>query len=193
MPLPEVRGDGLVLVATIGVACGRDSILNLANLRARIPLTAAPRVRLPTPRDFVRVEESLDDVVAAVRAGAREADHGDDAVEVRIDRSLIAGRGVEVDAEINRAARGNSVAVRLRVSGLRIRDALAITVQRGGRRIFPVRDDVDARGPKCFRLGRGKIFSRRVVAQVATRERVAARLSNRSATDAPTSSRRLSR
>src|SRR5437763_617979 len=65
-PLAEVGDEGLVVVAD--EAAEALAVRVLAELRARVPLAAAPRIGLPAVRAHAGFERAFDDVVAAVDA-----------------------------------------------------------------------------------------------------------------------------
>ena len=175
-PLAEVVGLRGVEIAAVAVtACG-DAVLRLAQLRARIPLSARPRVGLPAPGNLAGVEEPLDDVVAAVGAGAAPAEHRGDAVHVGVDRRLLRFGRVEVDAEVDRTRRRHAGGDRLRLRDLGVGDALRVAAERVVGGVLVVGDDVDAVGDERLGFGGGQDLSvrRRVVdAEVARGEGVA--------------------
>src|SRR5262249_37309287 len=140
-----------------------DAVLHLPELRARIPLPAGPRIRLPPPLDLAGIEESLDDVIAAVRARAVDADDGRDAGEIGIDGGLLAGRRVEVDAEVDGAPRRHTIRERLLLRVLCVLDAFVVSVERVVRAPLPIRNDVDARGDERVRFGGAQVLARRVI------------------------------
>src|SRR5262249_31326382 len=122
-PLPEVGGHRLIQVH---LAARPDVVLDLTDLRARIPLPVGPRVRLPRPGVLAFAEEAAQGAVAGVHAGAALPDDRRHAVEVRVDRALVRGLRVEVDREVDGPARGLADGLRLAVGRLRVLGAEAV-------------------------------------------------------------------
>ncbi len=170
--LPEVRGHRLVLVDVPAV----DPVLDLTELRAAVPLAGGPRVGLPSPLDLAVVEEAVDGPVAAVRAGTVPAEDGRDAVEVRVDGSLVAGGRVEIEAEVDGAVLRRSEGVRLAQGRLGLGDAARVAVERVVGAPLPVEHDVEAGLLDLGLFALGEVLPGRVVAQIAHDEREALRL-----------------